>query len=123
MIGRRKLLGAIGAAAAWPLAAHAQQREHMRRIGVLMPGASDAREFQARLAAFLQGLEQLGWADGRNVRIDTRLGAGDEDLIRKHAAELVTLGPDVIMAQTSNAVTLLLQLTRTVPIVFAVVAD
>jgi putative tryptophan/tyrosine transport system substrate-binding protein len=85
---------------------------------VLIPG-----EFHARLAAFLQGLEQLGWADGRNVRIDTRLGAGDADLIRKHAVELVTLAPDVVMAVSSNAVAPLLQLTRTVPIVFAVVAD
>jgi putative ABC transport system substrate-binding protein len=115
------LLG--GAAAAWPLAARGQQGDRMRRVGVLIPGASDDPVFQARLAAFLEGLQQLGWVDGRNVRIDTRLGAGDADLLRKHAAELVALGPDVVMAYSSNAVPPLLQLTRAVPIVFAVVAD
>ncbi|MBV8319896.1 MAG: ABC transporter substrate-binding protein [Hyphomicrobiales bacterium] len=95
----------------------------MRRVGVLIPGASEDPVFQARLAAILEGLQQLGWVDGRNVRIDTRLGAGDADLLRKHAAELVALGPDVVMAYSSNAVPPLLQLTRAVPIVFAVVAD
>jgi putative tryptophan/tyrosine transport system substrate-binding protein len=115
------LLG--GAAAAWPLAARGQQGDRMRRVGVLIPGASEDPVFQARLAAILEGLQQLGWVDGRNVRIDTRLGAGDADLLRKHAAELVALGPDVVMAYSSNAVPPLLQLTRAVPIVFAVVAD
>ena len=115
------LLG--GAAAAWPLAARAQQGERMRRVGVLIPGASDDPVSQARLAAFLEGLQQLGWVDGRNVHIDTRLGASDADLLRKHAGELVALGPDVVMAYSSNAVPPLLQLTRAVPIVFAVVAD
>jgi len=115
------LLG--GAAAAWPLAARAQQGERMRRVGVLIPGASDDPISQARLAAFLEGLQQLGWVDGRNVHIDTRLGASDADLLRKHAGELVALGPDVVMAYSSNAVPPLLQLTRAVPIVFAVVAD
>jgi putative ABC transport system substrate-binding protein len=115
------LLG--GAAATWPLAARAQQPERMRRIGVLIPGARDDRIFQARLAAFLRELQELGWAAGRNIRIDTQWGAGNPDLIRKHAAELVALAPDVIMAFTSIAVASLRQVTRTVPIVFAVVAD
>ena len=115
------LLG--GAAAAWPLAARAQQAERMRRIGVLMSLAADDPEGQARLAAFLQGLQQLGWTDGRNVRIDTRWGAGDADRIRKYAAELVALAPDVILATGSSAVGPLLQATRTVPIVFAQVTD
>ena len=88
------LLG--GAAAAWPLAVRAQQAERMRRIGVLMTAAADDPEGQARLAAFTQGLEQLGWTDGRNVRIDTRWATADD--IRKHAAELAALAPDVLVA-------------------------
>jgi ABC-type uncharacterized transport system substrate-binding protein len=112
-----------GTAAAWPLAARAQQAARMRRVGVLIPGPSDDPVFQARLAAFVEGLQQLGWVDGRNVRIDTRLGASDADLLRKHAGELIALGPDVVMAYSSNAMPPLLQLTRAVPIVFAVVAD
>ena len=115
------LLG--GAAAAWPLAARAQQRERMRRIGVLMPLAADDPESQARIAAFLQGLQQLGWTVGRNVRIDTRWAAADADDIRRHAAELVALAPDVILAAGAAAVGPLLQATRTVPIVFVSVAD
>jgi putative ABC transport system substrate-binding protein len=95
----------------------------MRRIGVLMPFTEDNPVGQARLAAFLQGLHQRGWADGRNVRIDTRWGAGDADLIRTYARELVAERPDVVMAFTSAAVAPLRQATRTVPIVFAVVAD
>ena len=111
------LLG--GAAAAWPLAARAQQSERMRRIGVLMNVAADDPEGQARFAAFLQGLQQLGWTDGRNVRIDTRWGAGDAERIRRYAAELVALAPDVILASASPTVGPLQQATRTVPIVFA----
>ena len=95
----------------------------MRRIGVLMPAASDNQRYQAYLAAFLQGLQQLGWTDGRNVRIDTRWGALNADLMRKYAGELVALEPDVVMAPTSDAVLPLRQVTRTVPIVFATVAD
>ena len=83
-----------GAAAAWPLAARAQQGERMRRIGVLMSLAANDAQGQARLAAFLQGLQQLGWIDGRNVRIDTRWGAGDADRTRRYAAELVAPAPD-----------------------------
>ena len=95
----------------------------MRRIGVLMPATADDPECQARLAAFLQGLQQLGWTDGRNVRIDTRWAAGDADGIRRYAAELVALAPDVILAHGTATVGPLLQATRTVPIVFAAVAD
>src|SRR5262245_4532152 len=111
-----------GAAATWPLVVLAQA-ERMRRIGLLIPFAKDNPVGQARLAAFLQGLQQLGWADGSNVRIDTRWGAGDANLTRTYAMELVALGPDVIMAFTSAAVAPLRQVTRSVPIVFAVVAD
>ena len=96
------LLG--GAAAAWPLAARAQQPERMRRIGVLMSTAADDPEGQARLAAFVQGLQELGWSDGRNVRIDTRWGGGDADRIRRYAAELVALAPDVILASGGSVV-------------------
>jgi ABC-type uncharacterized transport system substrate-binding protein len=123
-IARRKFLAALGgAAAAWPLAARAQQGERVRRIGVLMPFAEDNPVGQARLAAFRQGLLQLGWADGRNVRIDSRWGAGDASLTRTYARELVALAPDVVMAVSSGAVAPLREVTRTVPIVFAVVAD
>src|SRR4030095_4222134 len=107
---RRQFIALLGGAAvAWPLAARAQQPERMRRIGVLIPGARDDRIFQARLAAFLRKLPELGWAGGRNIRIDTQWGAGNPDLIRKHAAELVALAPDVIMAFTSIAVASLRQ--------------
>jgi len=124
VIGRREFIALLGgAAAAWPLAARAQQPERMRRIGVLMPSAADDPEFQARITAFLQGLAQLGWLDGRNVRIDTRWGVADADRIRKYAAELVALAPDVILANSSAAIAPLLQATRTVPIVFTSVAD
>src|ERR1700758_4034068 len=120
---RREFITLIGgAAAAWPLAARAQQRERMRRIGVLITTAADDPEGQARVAAFLQGLQQWGWAVGSNVQIDIRFGA-DDAAIRKHASELATLAPDVILAQNSTAVATLLQATRTVPIVFAIVAD
>jgi len=109
--------------AVWPLAARAQRADQMRRIGVLMPFAEDHPVGQARLAAFVQGLQQLGWTDGRNVRIDYRWSAGDADRLRKLAMELIALGPDVVMAFTSAAVAPLRQATSTVPIVFAVVAD
>jgi putative ABC transport system substrate-binding protein len=95
----------------------------MRRIGVLMPFAEDNPVGQARLAAFLEGLRQLGWADGRNVRIDSRWGAGDASLTRTYARELVALGPDVVVAVSSGAVAPLREVTRSIPIVFAVVAD
>jgi len=115
------LLG--GAAAAWPLAARAQQPQRMRRIGVLMNYASDDAEGQVRLAAFHQGLQQLGWTVGRNVQIDYRWGAGDADRIRKLAAELVELAPEVILSAGSPSVAALQQATRTVPVVFVTVVD
>ena len=115
------LLG--GAAAAWPLAARAQQGERMRRIGVLLPAAADDPEYQTRAGAFLQGLQQLGWTIGRNVRIDTRWGAGNADNIHKYTAELVALAPDAILAAGGSVVGALLQATRTIPIVFPALAD
>src|SRR5262249_31935664 len=115
------LLG--GATAAWPLAARAQQPERMRRIGVLTGLAANDPEGQARVAAFLQGLEESGWSVGRNVRIDIRWSAGNADDSRKYAAELVALAPDIILASSTPAVAALLQATRTIPIVFTVVAD
>jgi ABC-type uncharacterized transport system substrate-binding protein len=111
-----------GAAAAWPLAAGAQQGERMRRIGVLVPQDQDSPVAQARIAALLQELQRLGWA-GRNVRIDIRWAGAEVENIRKHAAELAALAPDVILANGSVVVTPLLQATRTVPIVFVVVPD
>jgi ABC-type uncharacterized transport system substrate-binding protein len=121
---RRAFITLIGGAAAgWPLAAWAQQSERLRRIGVLMSIAADDPAAQARLAAFLQGLQQLGWTEGRNVRIDIRWGAGDAERNRTLAAELVALAPDVILAHSSAAVAPLLQQTRSIPIVFTVVAD
>jgi putative ABC transport system substrate-binding protein len=120
---RRQFISLLGGATiAWPLAARAQQGERMRRIGVLLPAAADDGVYQSRMAAFLRGLQQLGWVDGANVRIDTRWAAGDADR-RKYAGELVALGPDVVMAFTSAAVPPLQQLSRAIPIVFAVVAD
>ena len=121
-MGRREFIPLLGGAAAWPLTAHAQQPERMRRIGAFA-GIEDDAEGQARFAAFLQGLRQLGWADGRNVRIDYRWGGGNADNIRKYAAELASLAPDVILAAGAAAVGPLLQATRTVPIVFVIVPD
>jgi putative tryptophan/tyrosine transport system substrate-binding protein len=126
MLDRRRrqfitLLG--GAAAAWPLAARAQQPERMRRIGVLQSLAADDPEGQARLAAFAQGLQQSGWTIGRNVQIDTRWAAGDAERFRRYAAELVALAPDVILAVGAAAVGPLQQATRTVPIVFVNTSD
>jgi ABC-type uncharacterized transport system substrate-binding protein len=112
-----------GAAAAWPLAARAQQGERMRRIGILMNLAADDPEGQARITAFAQGLQETGWIVGRNVRIDYRWGAGNPDRMRKYAAELVALAPDVIVAATSLSVGALQQVTRTIPIVFAQLID
>jgi putative tryptophan/tyrosine transport system substrate-binding protein len=123
---RRKFIMLLGgaAAAAWPLAALAQRSERMRRIGVLVSGlAADDPEWQARGTAFVQGLQELGWADGRNVRVEYRFGLGDPDRLRKSAAELVALAPDVILAGGGVAVPALQQATRTLPIVFANVGD
>jgi ABC-type uncharacterized transport system substrate-binding protein len=115
------LLG--GAAAGWPLAARAETPDGMRRIGVLIPFAENHPVGQARIAAFVRGLQQSGWTDGRNVRIDYRWSGGDPDRTHKLALELIALRPDVVMAITSVAVASLRQVTSTIPIVFAVVAD
>jgi putative tryptophan/tyrosine transport system substrate-binding protein len=115
------LLG--GAAAAWPLAAHAQQGDRMRRIGVLLPVATDDAEFQTRVGAFLQALQQLDWTIERNVEIDIRWATANADAIRRHAAELASLAPDVILAHGAPTLGPLLQVTRTVPIVFPVASD
>jgi hypothetical protein len=121
---RREFIALVGTAATWPLAARAQQPERIRRIGILTSGATaDDPDGQTRSAAFLQGLEQLGWIYDRNIRIDYRWGAGDADGMRKYAAELVTLAPDVIVASGTATVAPLLQATRNVPIVFVQVAD
>jgi len=123
-IGRRQFISALGGAAvAWPLAARAQQVERIRRIGVLMNTAADDQETKARIGAFLQELQELGWTDGRNLRIDTRWAARDSDQIRRDAAELVAFAPDVILANGGSAVRPLQQASRTVPIVFAGVID
>jgi putative ABC transport system substrate-binding protein len=123
-VRRREFITLLGgAAAAWPLAARAQQPERMRRIGILLPAAADDAEYQARLAAFYQGLGQSGWTIGRNVRIDIHWATANAADIRRHAAELVALAPDVILAHGSPILGPLLQATRSVPIVFAVVAD
>ena len=121
---RREFITLIGGAAtAWPVAARGQQGERMRRIGVLMTLAADDLESQQRLTAFAQTLQELGWTDGRNIRIEYRYGAGDHARIRQHAAELAALAPDVIMTTGSVGLAPLLQATRTVPIVFTIVPD
>ena len=118
---RREFISLLGGAAAWPLTARAQER--VKRVGVLLPGSADNPEYQARLAAFHQGLAVLGWTIGRNVHIETRWATSNAAALRKHAAELAALAPDVILANGSAAVAPLLEATRTVPIVFAIVPD
>ena len=121
---RRDFIRLVGATAMCPLVVRAQQPERVRRIGVLQGGAdTDDPRSQPNITAFLQTLQQLGWADGRNVKIDYRWPAADADKTRKYAAELVALAPDVILAMSSPSLASLLQATRTVPIVFAGVAD
>ena len=120
---RREFITVLGSAAVWPVSARAQQPERVRRIGVLLPGAADDVEFQTRVGAFQQGLQQAGWTIGRNVRIDTRWATTDAAEIRRHAAELAALAPDVILAQGTSSVGPLLQATRAVPIVFVIVID
>ena len=123
-VRRRDFLKAIiGSAAARPLSAHAQQSERMRRIGVLLPATADDARFQTFVGAFLQELQSSGWSIGRNVRIDTRWATANAVAIRRHAAELVALAPDVILAHGASTVGPLLQVTRTVPIVFPVAGD
>ena len=122
---RREFITLLGGATAWPLVARAQQGEQVRRVGVLMNVAADDPEAPARVGAFSQGLAELGWTIGRNVRIDYRWYAGNADAARKYATELVALAPDVILASGTLGVTAMEQVTRPVPIaiVFTLVAD
>jgi putative ABC transport system substrate-binding protein len=122
-VRRREFIGLLGGATAWPLGVRTQQAERVRRIGVLLPAIAHDPEFQARVGAFLQGLQQLGWTIGRNVRIDTRWAGANAAEIRRHAAELVALAPDVILAHGASAIRSLLQATRTIPIVFPIAGD
>jgi ABC-type uncharacterized transport system substrate-binding protein len=115
--------GIVGSAAAWPLAARAQQPERMRRIGILLATTADDMEFQAWVGAFLQALALLGWTIGRNMQIDTRWATANAGEIRRHAAELAALAPDVILAHGASTVGPLLQATRAVPVVFPIVSD
>ena len=120
---RRRFLGVLGGAGvAWPLAARAQQPERMRRLGVLFTLAKDNAEGQARLAAFRQGLEALGWTNGRNLQIDDRWPGDDSGRLRAYAAELVNLKPDAIMVGGSRALIALAQTTHVIPIVFVAAA-
>jgi putative ABC transport system substrate-binding protein len=124
MIKRRDFITLLGgAAAAWPLAAQAQQAARMRRIGVLMPGTEGDEDGQARVTAFQQGLAKLGWTEAVNVQIDYRWGALDPDRMRAFAAELVGLRPDVLLAGNTTALAALQRATRSIPIVFTLVAD
>jgi len=124
---RREFILALGGAAApsllWPLMARAQQGERIRRIGILLPAGADDAEYQARVGAFLQALGQFGWNIGHSLRIDTRWATANAAEIRRHAAELVALAPDVILAHGASTVGPLLQATRTVPIVFPIAGD
>src|SRR5215471_9385915 len=121
---RREFIAALGGAAvAWPLGAHAQQAARMRRIGVLLSSMADDPVFQTWYGAFLQGLDQWGWIIGRNVQIEPRWAGFKADDIRRHAQELVALAPDVILAHGTSTVGPLLQLTRSIPIVFPVITD
>jgi putative ABC transport system substrate-binding protein len=120
---RRAFIVGLGGAAVLPLVARAQQSDRMRRIGALMSTRAEDPEGQARLAAFLQGLQEFGWTDGRNLRIEYRWGAGDAADVRKYAAELIALAPDVIVASGGSVVGPVLQLTRTMPVVFTLTPD
>jgi ABC-type uncharacterized transport system substrate-binding protein len=120
---RRQFIALLSGAATWPLAARAQQDQRRRRIGVLLAASADDVEFQAWVGAFLQGLQQAGWSIGQNVRIETRWATSNAAEIRKHAAELAALAPDVILAHGASTVGPLLQITRTVPIVAPVFGD
>jgi putative tryptophan/tyrosine transport system substrate-binding protein len=123
-VRRREVLTLLGGAAvAWPLAARAQQADRMRRIGVLMNGTATEARLQSYVAAFVQGLRQLGWNEGQNIRIDVRWNAGDADLARTYAAQLIGLMPDVILASSTTNLTVIQQATSTVPVVFVQVSD
>jgi putative tryptophan/tyrosine transport system substrate-binding protein len=123
MMRRREFISLLGGAAAWPLAARAQQGERMRRIGVLMSFAESDPEAQARVAAFREGLQKLGWTEGRNIRIDTRWATANVESIQRFAKELLALQPELVLSATTPTTAALLQQTRTVPIIFAVVSD
>jgi putative tryptophan/tyrosine transport system substrate-binding protein len=120
---RREFISLFGGAAAWPLAARAQQPDRMRRIGVLMAVPENDHEYQAFLAAFREALQKLGWVEGRNIRIDTRWAALDAEAMQRFAKELVALQPDLIVSQSTPTTASLLQQTRTIPIIFALVID
>src|SRR5262245_52596287 len=121
---RREVITLIGgAAAAWPLAARAQQPERMRRVGILLPATADDQRFHTLVGAFHQELALLGWSIGRNVQIEARWATTHAVEIRRHAAELAALAPDVILAHGAGAVSALLQANRTVPIVFPIASD
>jgi putative tryptophan/tyrosine transport system substrate-binding protein len=123
-IQRREFITLLGGAAAgWPLAARGQQSERVRRVGVLVPLAADDPQSQRRITAFVQGLEAAGWTEGRNIRIDIRWTAGDTDRMRRHAAELVAMAPDVILASGGTVVGALLEASRSIPIVFTLTVD
>src|SRR5262249_36637041 len=122
-VKRRAFILAFAGASAWSLAARAQQGERVRRIAILLPGTADDAEFQMFGGAFLQGLGQLGWTIGRNVRIDTRWATTNVAEIRRHAAELAALAPDVILAHGASTMGPLLEATRTVPLVFRIAGD
>src|SRR5262245_4072508 len=117
------ITGIAGSAASWPLAARAQQPYRIRRIGVMMAVPENDSEYQAFLGAFREELQKLGWAEGRNIRIDTRWGALDAEAMERFAKELVALRPDLIVSQSTPTTEILLQQTRTVPIIFALVID
>jgi putative ABC transport system substrate-binding protein len=120
---RREFITLLGGAAAWPLAARAQQAERMRRIGVLMAYAESDPEGQAWVAAFREALQKLGWAEDRNIRIDTRWATPDREAMQRLAKELIALHPDLILSQSTPTTAALLQHTRTIPIIFANIAD
>ncbi|MFL6975244.1 MAG: ABC transporter substrate binding protein, partial [Xanthobacteraceae bacterium] len=120
---RRDFITLVGGMAAWPRTARAQQPERRRRIGILLPAAADDPQYQARLGAFLQALALLGWSIGRNVQVDTRWATANVAEVRRHAAELVALAPDVILAHGSGPVAAVQQTSRAVPIVFPIAGD
>jgi putative ABC transport system substrate-binding protein len=120
---RREFITLLGGGVVWPLMAYGQQAERMRRIGILTGIAGEDAETKARISAFLQELQRLGWTEGRNVRIDIRAGAGNAVATRKYAAELVALGPDVILGTGASPAALLVEASHTVPIVFTIVVD
>jgi putative ABC transport system substrate-binding protein len=122
-VKRREFITLLSGAAAWPLATRAQQPERVRRIGVLMNGAATETIPQSYVAAFVQELRQLGWTEGRNLRIDIRWSAGDAVLARNYAAQLIGLTPDVILASSTTNLTVIQQATNTVPVVFVQVSD